>query len=442
MLLDHRTLMLIAIPVFVVFGMIQYFYGFRKYHDAPSRDIGLASFLFALRSVFHLFENRLPPEALIVAILIIGFEDILVYRSIRGCLGKPSLSALDIWAFYGFMLLGFLAGLVTSFAVDQILYSSYVLFFFGRLMIETIRVRKSLPIDGLVSVLIFVLLTILIRGMWGIPFLFFPEDFFTPEVMLRIMVIHRYLVILLFIGGNIGIHILAMMVVSDRTADERDFARALVSTIGHDLNGYIDGIRQSADLLENRNDPILPVLMSNTIKAKNLLIDLVYWGRSRNPVSSPERHILDLADLVQSAIQEYRDRAYGKGVVLDVRGSIPTVLIRCDKTAAMVVMRNILSNAEKFSLRNGRIVLEATEEPEAVYLTVSDSGSGMDSRVLESIRAGHPVRSRTGSDGEQGTGTGLAIISSICRANGWDLNIQSRPGEGTRVRIGFLRYRV
>ena len=98
--LEHETLLLVASCISFILAVTQLLFGFRRYAFRPSLDMGAASLFFSFRTLFHLFEARLPPSFVIFPILSVGFEMILIYRAIRGSLGYSPMTRSDIVMFF------------------------------------------------------------------------------------------------------------------------------------------------------------------------------------------------------------------------------------------------------------------------------------------------------------------------------------------------------
>jgi signal transduction histidine kinase len=110
----------------------------------------------------------------------------------------------------------------------------------------------------------------------------------------------------------------------------------------------------------------------------------------------------------------------------------PALVARTDRERLKQVLLNLLANAAKFTTR-GRISVQGCAEGDSVAIEVADTGAGMEPAFVQ--RATEPfVR---GEGKTSGSGLGLAIVSRVLRALGGELAIDSRPGEGTSVRISL-----
>jgi signal transduction histidine kinase len=96
------------------------------------------------------------------------------------------------------------------------------------------------------------------------------------------------------------------------------------------------------------------------------------------------------------------------------------------------VISNLFRNATNHT-RNGIITLRAKATPEAVEIQVSDTGEGIDEKIL-------PTLFERGASGDGGTGLGLSICRTIIRAHGGDIKVASVKGKGTTVSFTFPLY--
>lgn len=116
------------------------------------------------------------------------------------------------------------------------------------------------------------------------------------------------------------------------------------------------------------------------------------------------------------------------------------VTIDCEKDIAgfadvnmlNVVLRNLLTNAIKFSFAGGTIAFTVEKKNEKVIIGISDNGTGMDKETISNILKENSTFTKNGTQGEKGTGLGLSICKSFISINGGELKIESSSGKGSR----------
>jgi signal transduction histidine kinase len=116
--------------------------------------------------------------------------------------------------------------------------------------------------------------------------------------------------------------------------------------------------------------------------------------------------------------------------IVEVRTSDAIPPVPADRELVLIVLRQLLDNAVKYSPPGSSIVIGAAEEEGSVVVTVTDCGPGIPqadlNRVFEKFYRGPHARERV-----PGTGMGLAIAREIVRGHGGDLSVVSRPGQGS-----------
>jgi heavy metal sensor kinase len=177
--------------------------------------------------------------------------------------------------------------------------------------------------------------------------------------------------------------------------------------------------------------------LSSSIEEVNQLIrlaeDLLLLSRSTGGLSAVRRPV-DLEPLCLEALEVGLRLAKGKGVAMRV-GPMTTAVARGDAAALRRALLNLVDNAVKYTPAGGSVVISLERSPEGTTLVVEDTGIGIDAadaqRVFEPFVRLDAARSRdTG-----GTGLGLAIARSIVLAHGGTLDVESRPGAGSRFTI-------
>lgn len=143
--------------------------------------------------------------------------------------------------------------------------------------------------------------------------------------------------------------------------------------------------------------------------------------------------------IVETVIELVRSEVDRKGIVIDnlVTDALPT--LPADNRAAVQCLTNILGNAVKYSPDGGRIAVSAEADNDSYVISVRDSGPGIAAdevpRIVEAFRRGSSA-STSSVDGV-GLGLGLAIANLLMKRQGGRLEIESRLGEGTTVRLVF-----
>jgi signal transduction histidine kinase len=151
--------------------------------------------------------------------------------------------------------------------------------------------------------------------------------------------------------------------------------------------------------------------------------------------------IIDLYPLFQSIIDYFQVEAEKKSIKLVVDPN-PGVLIIGNKNMLLTVLRNLVSNALKFTNAHGTVKLEAKEERDTVTILLSDTGIGMGPELLKRINDGAWGFSSHGTHGEPGSGMGLSVCRYFLSLHETTLAVESGLGRGTEISFALKRFKT
>jgi signal transduction histidine kinase len=171
----------------------------------------------------------------------------------------------------------------------------------------------------------------------------------------------------------------------------------------------------------------------------NDLLDLSKIEAGRYELSDD---VVEIGRLVRSCVAMLRPRAIEGGVRIDNGTASHRVALRGDTRAIKQIVLNVLSNAVKFTPRDGLVSIGIEPSDGGLSLVVADTGIGIDPCV-QSILC-QPFRQADASISRKfgGTGLGLAISQKLLALHGAALTIDSTQGRGTTVRMTFPAERI
>ncbi|WP_443748493.1 PAS domain-containing sensor histidine kinase [Asticcacaulis solisilvae] len=141
-----------------------------------------------------------------------------------------------------------------------------------------------------------------------------------------------------------------------------------------------------------------------------------------------------VGEVVDDAMRLVRQRAEKAG--LKLRTQLPAMPeIEADYRAVKQVLLNLLTNAIKFTPQGGSITVSAALTEASVHVTVADTGVGIAAKDLERLAKPFEQVENQFAKTKEGTGLGLALTKSLTEMHGGRMEVDSRPGEGTRVQI-------
>jgi PAS domain S-box-containing protein len=223
----------------------------------------------------------------------------------------------------------------------------------------------------------------------------------------------------------------------------------LFSIISHDLKNPINNIIGFANLINKKFDqyPVektkkfIRVIHQSAISLSELLGSLLIWSRAQSGTIQVSPEYFDLQEIIQSNIDLLKSGAENKQVTLINTLSI-SVKVYADKEMIKTVIRNILSNAVKFTETGGSVSIGAQEKHSSVIVEIQDDGIGMDQETMDKIFQFGEAVSEHGTEGEKGTGLGLLICREFIRKNNGELWVQSAPGKGSTFFIAIPKNKI
>ena len=108
--------------------------------------------------------------------------------------------------------------------------------------------------------------------------------------------------------------------------------------------------------------------------------------------------------------------------------------IFADRDMTSLVIRNLFSNAIKFTPENGTVTIGANETGSSVEMFITDTGAGMDEATLKKVRSSNYFSTK-GTANEPGTGLGLMLCKEFLLKNNGQMHIESQPGQGSTFTV-------
>ena len=152
---------------------------------------------------------------------------------------------------------------------------------------------------------------------------------------------------------------------------------------------------------------------------------------------------ISIPGLIADAASLVRERAQKSGVGLEVLTATSLPLLVADKRLLKQILLNLLSNAIKFTPAGGRVTVKAALEANGgMRITVSDTGIGMNPEDITKAMSPYGQIDSRVSRKHEGTGLGLPISHSLARLHDGELDVQSKPGQGTSITLILPPQRV
>lgn len=231
-------------------------------------------------------------------------------------------------------------------------------------------------------------------------------------------------------------------------ADNSRAKEMMLRVISHDLRGPLGVMRQLLAVLRERlgagekesgqwANEVVDGLERQAGVTYRLLEDLLTWSQrnargQKNPDGITHVRLAAADALVVHAVEARR-----KNISLIMSENMPDIEIHLDAQGLSMVLRNLVSNALKYSLPGGAINLDGCVESKQLKIRVTDEGIGLNTNTAGKIQAGENVTSLLGTLGEPGTGIGLLMCRDWLETVNGQLTIDHHPQHGTRAEIAL-----
>ena len=219
-----------------------------------------------------------------------------------------------------------------------------------------------------------------------------------------------------------------------------DAKSEFLATMSHEIRTPLHGLLGMMDLIEQaETDPVqldmLRTMRGSGRQLQRILNDVLDLSRIEAGRVELDRRPFELGPLLERVIDLHAPNAFASGLALRLRiaADLPVMAIGDDDRIAQVV-GNLVSNAIKFTT-TGWVELEARLDDQALVLTVSDSGPGIDSALQAELFEPFTQLESASTRKHSGTGLGLAISRRLVDAMGGAMGLESQPGRGSRFSV-------
>lgn len=220
----------------------------------------------------------------------------------------------------------------------------------------------------------------------------------------------------------------------------------LFAIIGHDLRNpfiYLQGVTQKLKYLINNNrfeeaNVFAQKIDESSAQISGILDNLLNWGLANSGrfLNQPEK--LNIKLICEDVLELVEPLANLKNIVFDIHIADEDHLF-VDRNIINVILRNIITNAVKFSNKNGVVNIEFYDLKDNACLTIRDNGVGMTKQQINHVFSGRSFESSVGTIGEKGSGMGLMLCIKLMEISGGQMKINSAPNEGVRIDLQFSK---
>lgn len=212
-----------------------------------------------------------------------------------------------------------------------------------------------------------------------------------------------------------------------------------MSIIAHDLRtpfatliGFSEYFLDDFNSIDGETkQEIVGDILSISKKSYQLLENLLQWARSQTGSLEFKPKTVHLFELVGESTAFLAIKAREKGI--ELRTEVPEdVFIQADENMLSTVIRNLVSNALKFTTKGGSIKILSRDLDGSIQISVEDTGIGMSEEIREKLFQSGASVSRKGTNDESGSGLGLLLVKEFIERHGGKIQVESEEGKGSR----------
>ncbi|WP_321294931.1 PAS domain-containing sensor histidine kinase [Marinifilum fragile] len=210
------------------------------------------------------------------------------------------------------------------------------------------------------------------------------------------------------------------------------------SIIAHDLKNPFNAMlpiihilkENHVDMQREQLSEMIELIDSSVKQEYNLLKNLLEWSRAQTGAIKLKPESIELRQLLNSNLLLHRPLAESKNISIEVNDAVDYNVLS-DKYMLETVIRNLLSNALKFTETNGNIKIHITEDKNQVLCSVQDNGIGISPENQQKLFRIDTNYTRLGTKDESGTGLGLILCKEFVEKNGGSITVQSEVAVGS-----------
>ena len=213
------------------------------------------------------------------------------------------------------------------------------------------------------------------------------------------------------------------------------------SIIAHDLRSPISSLSGVIDLLTGKNltqdemNMLLKTIRKQLDYTKELLDNLLDWALLQMDKLKVSKEAIDLKKLVEDNIELVKKTSIKH---IDISNDVKdSVMINADKNMINLVLRNLLTNAIKFTNEGGNITVSKEKDNGEVIVTIKDNGVGISEENINKLFDRSQYFSTKGTANEKGAGLGLKLCQEFIERNGGRVWAESTEGEGSSFKFSL-----
>lgn len=219
----------------------------------------------------------------------------------------------------------------------------------------------------------------------------------------------------------------------------------LFSIISHDLRTPLVSLETYLEVLINLKngfsfDQIKEYsqkIQSYLKEIRYLLDNLLYWSIEQMEVQKVNIRDIEVDKILKNNINLYKIPAQQKGIELQAKSCPEGVRIMADENMVNLILRNLISNAVKYTYKEGLVNISVEVGEKHAEIKVQDSGIGIPKQSLKTLFDSNNHSVTRGTAQEGGTGIGLKLCKELAEKQSGKLNVSSKEGKGSIFSVSF-----
>jgi len=215
-----------------------------------------------------------------------------------------------------------------------------------------------------------------------------------------------------------------------------------ITVLSHDLRSPFQGLLGITKTLEadfnsfsnNEKQFYISQINNSLDKLYLFLEELLLWGRVQRNAVKLTYEVCSVKNLLSQTVSVLSETSAKKKISIDAKCDEALTVV-LDKEMISILLRNLISNAIKFSPVGSKIMVIADIQNDELKLLVIDEGVGISEKSLAKLFKLDETISTIGTDGETGTGMGLILCNDILKKHKGKISVQSKEGKGATFEI-------
>lgn len=215
----------------------------------------------------------------------------------------------------------------------------------------------------------------------------------------------------------------------------------IFSIIAHDIKSPFANLEALVFMLRNQmlshtnSQEYIQQVYQQITQQNQALDDLLQWGSSNMRGMNTKASVVQIEPLIQDIVKLFHEQTQSKQLEIDINISEATRVLAI-KDHAVIILRNLISNAIKFSYANGKVSIYSSTDKIYTHIHIQDEGIGINA-TKSAVLFNEIQQKSYGTEDEPGSGIGLVLCKDLIERNKGIVEIKSTPNKGSVFTVGL-----